>query len=87
MRLVQPLTGGRTQLTLEHEGGAGDLRLSILTGQFDTDLASDARVTTGQPVGRARPRRDGQTRLLFQLIMNGGEVDPEPWINSDLRQL
>ena len=80
VQLVQRLSAGRTQLSLAHPGGDGRVQLSVLTGQIDSDVAPGDTLVAGQPFARARPRRDSTTRLIFNLIVNGQEVDPEPWL-------
>ncbi len=76
---VDLLSARRIQLTIRHEDAAGALRLSVLTGQIDTQLEPGMRVARGQPMARARPRRDGSTRLTFNFLIGREEIDPEPW--------
>ena len=87
VQLIQPLTAGRTQISIEHfgQGEGGDLRLSVLMGQFETDLSAGDQVETGQPIGRARPRDDSKTRLIYSLIIAGQQVDPQPWLQGQTR--
>ncbi len=77
VRHVQSLSAGRTQLSIEHEGEG--VRLSVLTGQMALDVTDGDEVVLGQPLARAQPRRDGNTRLIYHLIIDGVRVDPVPW--------
>ena len=80
VRHIQALSAGRTQLSIEHEGAG--VRLSVLTGQMALDVRDGDAVAQGQPLARAQPRRDGNTRLIYHLIIDGVRVDPAPWFQS-----
>lgn len=79
---VDLLSARRVQLSIRHQDADGALRLSVLTGQIDTSLEAGMRVTRSQPIARARPRRDGNTRLVFNFLIGPEEIDPEPWLSA-----
>lgn len=84
VRLVQPLSAGRTQISIEHIAEDGGLTLSLITGQLDTNLIDGVSVIQGQAIARARPRNDGSTRVIYNLIVDSVEVDPDRWFLDEL---
>lgn len=79
---VTSMSAKRTRLTLRHSSADQGLRLTVLTGQFESAVIDGAQVETGQPLGRARPVRDASTRLQFNFWRGDQEIDPEAWLPS-----
>ena len=74
------LSGGRMLLSFEHERAGNTRVFSVLTGQIVIDVQPGDFVRKGQPLGRARPRRDASTRLRFELRTHDAILNPSQWL-------